>query len=52
MNAIMIGEFPPSIVKYKIGEEEFDWYYLLTDGIYPRNYKIFILSVLGKHEMR
>ena len=45
MNAIKIGTFPPHNVKYKIVEEEFDWYYFLADGIYPKNYKIFISTI-------
>lgn len=45
MNAIKVGGFPPDKIKYTIGNELFDWYYFLTDGIYPHDYKIYVQTL-------
>lgn len=45
MNAFKVGSFPSHEVRYEINGEKFNWYYLLTDGIYPQNYKIFQSSI-------
>lgn len=45
MNAIKIGSFPPVDVKYSIGNEDFTWFYFLTDGIYPPHYNIFVQTI-------
>ncbi|MEM1283722.1 MAG: transposase family protein [Chlamydiota bacterium] len=47
MNSIKIGRFPPKNVKYTIDGQEFDWLYFLADGVYPRNFKIFISTLLN-----
>lgn len=44
MNDIMNGTFPPHPPSYTINGQSFNWYYFLTDGIYPK-YKIFIQSL-------
>lgn len=52
MNAIKVGMFPPQDVEYVIGEEKFNWYYFLADGIYPQNFKIFIQSLPNSTEKK
>ena len=37
---ILAGTYPLCEVSYRINNEEFDWFYLLADGIYPQ-YRIF-----------
>lgn len=41
---VLSGSFPPVSPKYRIDGNEFNWFYYLTDGIYPE-WRIFIQSI-------
>lgn len=41
---VINGYFPPINPNYKIDGRDFDWFYYLTDGIYP-DWKIFMKSI-------
>jgi Plant transposon protein len=41
---VLAGTFPPVKALYTIGDQEFDWVYFLTDGIYPK-WRTFVQSL-------
>ena len=41
---MLAGAFPSHSMHYSIAGEDFDWLYLLADGIYPK-YKIFVRTI-------
>lgn len=41
---VLNGSFPPVTPSYEVNGKTFDWFYYLTDGIYP-NWKIFMQSI-------
>jgi Plant transposon protein len=43
-NSIRVGSFPPAKPKIKLLGLELDWYYYMTDGIYPP-YRIFLRTI-------
>ena len=43
-NKIRVGKWPPVRSSINISGKVIDWYYFLTDGIYPK-YRIFVQTV-------
>lgn len=41
---VLCGEFPQTQPSYCVNGKIFDWFYYLTDGIYP-NWKIFVKTL-------
>lgn len=43
-SSMLSGQFPPATPRYSISSTEMNWYYYITDGIYPP-WKIFVKAL-------